>query len=236
MMIAIGNFFFRFRDGLFPVACLFVFLPGARIFPSAVTAALVGLAVAAAGQTVRIATIGLRYIVRGGRNRRVYADDLVTDGVYQHSRNPMYVGNMLILSGLALASNSSTCVLIAVPFFVFVYCAIIAAEENFLLGKFGDSYRAYMRDVPRWLPRMSGWRVTFSASRFHWRRVAVKEYGTPFGWTVGIGIIFLCNLYRDGQLQLQTATVTVTFALMFASFVVWTGLRTLKKRKLLVAD
>lgn len=236
MIVVIGNFLFRFRDALFPVACLLVFLPGPRLFDDALSAAFVGFLLAAAGQCVRVATIGLRYIIRGGRDRRVYAEDLVTEGIYSHCRNPMYVGNMLILAGLAVASNSWTCVLLAVPFFVFVYCAIVAAEEQYLLKKFGDGFRAYMEDVPRWLPRIGGWRATFAESRFHWRRVAVKEYGTPFGWISGIGIIALWNLYRDSEFERQAPAVATLLALMVASVLIWATLRSLKKFKVLKPD
>ena len=119
-------------------------------------AAALGFATSAAGEFVRASTIGLQYIVRGGRDRRVYAKDLVTGGLYSHTRNPMYVGNMLILVGLAIASNSWTCVAVAIPFYAFVCAAIVAAEERYLRDRFGADFDAYCRDVPRWLPRLSG--------------------------------------------------------------------------------
>ena len=94
---------------------------------------------------MRAGTIGLVYIIRGGKNRRVYAKDLVTEGVYAHSRNPMYVGNVLILSGVAITSNCWTTVLVAMPVTAFVYRAIVAAEENYLRGKFGPAFDDYCR-------------------------------------------------------------------------------------------
>ena len=157
-----------------------------------------GAAFAILGQLVRAGTIGLRYIVRGGRGGRVYADDLVTEGIYSHCRNPMYVGNILIVIGVALASNSLTTLLVALPLVVLAYAAIIAAEEQFLRDKFGAGFEDYCRDVPRWLPRFKGLGTTLSQSQFHWRRLLVKEYGTPFGW---IGVLILATLYnlsRDG--------------------------------------
>lgn len=88
-MIAIGNFLFRYRNVLFPFACLLALLPGAQLFANPLAATALGTVFAAIGQVVRAMTIGLRYIVRGGRRGRVYADDLVTEGLYAHSRNPM---------------------------------------------------------------------------------------------------------------------------------------------------
>jgi hypothetical protein len=88
----------------------------------------------------------------------VYAEDLVTSGV-AHCRNPMYVGNLLMLAGVAMGSNSWTCVLVAIPVFTFVYMAIVAAEETFLRDKFGAAFDGYTRDVPRWIPRWSDRRM-----------------------------------------------------------------------------
>ena len=120
-MVALGRFLFRYRNIIFPFLCLLVLLPGPRLFENPLMAACVGAAFAILGQLVRAGTIGLRYIVRGGRGGRVYADDLVTEGIYSHCRNPMYVGNILIVIGVALASNSLTTLLVALPLVVLAY-------------------------------------------------------------------------------------------------------------------
>lgn len=236
MMIKIGAFFFRFRDALFPVAFLVVFLPGPRLFSDPLSAAMLGFAITAAGQFVRAATIGLRYIRRGGKYRRVYAEDLVTEGLYSHSRNPMYVGNLAILVGVAVASNSWACVAVAVPFFLFVYSAIIAAEEAYLRDKFGAAFDAYMRDVPRWLPLLDGLGTTLAGSRFHWRRVLVKEYNTPFGWVAGICVIALWNLSREGPLGADANTVRFLVAVIIVAAISWAIAWILKKTGTVVPD
>src|SRR5678815_5444661 len=69
--------------------------------------ALAGLLIALSGQVLRAVTIGLEYIIRGGRNRQVYAEKLVTGGMFAHCRNPLYVGNFLVLVGLGVASCSA---------------------------------------------------------------------------------------------------------------------------------
>ena len=63
---------------------------------------LLGLVVALLGQILRAAVIGYAYIVRGGKNKRVYASDLVTGGFFAHGRNPLYVGNLLVVLGLLI--------------------------------------------------------------------------------------------------------------------------------------
>lgn len=233
MLVRIGNFFFHYRNFLFPFALLFVLLPGSRVFADPMNAVLLGLVVALLGQLVRGTTIGFKYIIRGGKDRRVYAKDLVTEGLYSHSRNPMYVGNVLILCGVALACNTWTCVLLAVPFCVFIYVAIIAAEENFLRAKFGDAFDAYCRDVPRWLPRLAGLGATFKSMDFNWSRVIVKEYGTPFGWITGICVIGAVHLWRAGRLNGEDPAARTLLIVWLVMLALWATARVLKKTKTL---
>ena len=131
-MVRLGNFLFRYRNGLFPVAYLLLFWKSPPIFSNYLVGAALGLALALTGQIIRAATIGLAYIVRGGRNRQVYAEGLVQDGIFAHCRNPLYWGNFLMLCGLGLASNSFLFLVIGIPLFALIYFAIISAEENYL--------------------------------------------------------------------------------------------------------
>ncbi len=236
-LVAAGNFWFHWRNFLFPLAFPLVFLPGPRLFASPLTAALLGFFVAALGQLVRGATIGFKYVIRGGRNRRVYAKDLVTDGLYRHSRNPMYVGNLLILLGVAIASNSWDCVAVAVPLFTFIYVAIIAAEEHYLRGKFGAAFDAYCRDVPRWLPRLGGLRESIGGMNLRWKRVIVKEYGTPFGWISGISVLGIWNLWSQDRTWVGDGPyVRMFITIVAAATILWGTALYLKKSRRLVAD
>ncbi|HUL81384.1 MAG TPA: isoprenylcysteine carboxylmethyltransferase family protein [Gammaproteobacteria bacterium] len=195
-MVTLGNFFFRFRTTISPFLLLFLLLPGPALVDDPFIAALVGLAIAALGQVVRATTIGLEYIVRGGRNHRVYADNLVTEGLFRHSRNPMYVGKFLMIFGAGFASNSWPALLGITIAYSFMYQAVTLAEEAYLRQKFGPAFDDYCRRVPRWLPRLSGLGETLSTSQFRWRRVLVKGYSEPLGWTLPIVAI---GLYRMSQ-------------------------------------
>src|SRR5213596_653057 len=138
MIIKIGNFLFHYRNGLFPLVYALLVLKGRPALPDYRVAALLGFLVGLTGQLLRAVTIGLEYIIRGGRNRQVYAEKLVQGGIFAHCRNPLYIGNLLIILGLGIACNSGLFLAVGIPFFVFAYWAIIAAEENFLRSKFGD--------------------------------------------------------------------------------------------------
>jgi len=184
----LGQFAFRFRDYLVPVAAVvtLIFTRPERPFGSERLDYWMdglGLLIALLGQTLRVTVIGYAYIKRGGVNKQLAAPKLVSEGFYAHSRNPMYVGNFLILTGIALIYNSRWVYLIILPGFVLGILAIIKAEEDFLAAKFGAEYDDYCRRVNRFLPSLRGLRTTLAGMRFDWRRVVRKEYGTTFAWT-----------------------------------------------------
>ena len=232
MLQALGNFLFRYRTVVFPMALPLAFLPAPTVFERPLLAAFLGFLTCALGEAVRVTTIGLQYIVRGGRDRRVYAKDLVTGGIYSHTRNPMYVGNVLILAGLAVASNSWLCVAVLIPAYMFVCVAIVAAEESYLRDRFGGDFDAYCRDVPRWLPRLSGIRSTLADHSFNWRRVVIKEYGTPLGWTWAWGVLVLWSLNRSdsgvGAYRTASLVIVLVMSIMLAF---WIAARISKKSR-----
>ncbi|MDO6535435.1 methyltransferase family protein [Alteromonas stellipolaris] len=76
---------------------------------------------------------------------------LVTSGVYQYSRNPMYVGMLLCLVGIGLYTSNPLNILFIVLFVWYMNKYQITPEEAFLTDKFGASYIEYMKTVRRWL-------------------------------------------------------------------------------------
>jgi protein-S-isoprenylcysteine O-methyltransferase Ste14 len=147
------------------------------------------------GQAIRGATIGLAYIVRGGKDKKVYAEHLVSTGIFSHCRNPLYVGNILMLLGVGILANSLIYVAIIMPLFLFIYQAIVLAEEHFLRGKFGADFDAYCAKVNRWIPSLKGISATFSSMEFNWKRWVLKEYTTQFIWLAGI-VLLIIRLYQ----------------------------------------
>ncbi|MFI5013758.1 MAG: methyltransferase family protein [Hyphomicrobiales bacterium] len=75
---------------------------------------------------------------------------IVQQGVYGHTRNPMYLGMTLMLLGLGIASRSTWFLLALVIAVYAVTKLAIEREERYLDAKFGDTYRAYRARVPRW--------------------------------------------------------------------------------------
>src|ERR1044071_9263367 len=197
-MVSIGNFFFKYRNWIFILFYAALFLPTWDLFPKArfgwhyyLWPIIIGLFITCLGQLIRGLTIGLAYIVRGGKEGKPYAEGLITEGIFNHCRNPLYVGNILMLLGVGILANSLVYVAIVIPIFLFVYQAIVLAEENFLRGKFGPGYDEYCRKVNRWWPNLRGIGKTFASMHFNWKRWILKEHTTQFIWLVGIILILL---------------------------------------------
>lgn len=76
---------------------------------------------------------------------------LVTEGLFQLSRNPMYLGGALILAGIAMILGSVSPYLVIVVFVYLMNEIFIKIEEEMLAQKFGSSYLAYKERVRRWI-------------------------------------------------------------------------------------
>lgn len=229
--IRTGRFFFKYRDLLFPL----VFLPLALLVPPRapgvvdVVLSVLGLLVVFGGQGLRSLVIGLAYIRRGGKNKEVYADELVQDGIFAHSRNPLYLGNLLIVCGLALLHGGLALLLGALPFFLIAYLTIVAAEEAYLRDRFGAPYEDYCRRVPRFRVRLAGLSKTVHGMRFQWRRLARKEYGTFFSTASAVlGILALKRVAHVGFAAAR-GEVFLLVELWLVAAVAWGVVRYMKK-------
>lgn len=228
-LVALGDFSFKYRGYLLPVAVILLIIPSPDILRDTGEAGFIGFLIAVLGQVVRIITIGLAYIIRGGKDHKVYAEQLVTEGLYSHCRNPMYVGNFFLLIGLAFASNSWLFALVGVPLSLGMHKAIVAAEENFLRNKFGAQFDAYCARVPRWVPRLSGLAKTISCMEFDWRRVVMKEYRAGFDWFSATALVVLVNLYRARELDDDSALTSLMVLVIIVRIALWWASRQMNK-------
>jgi protein-S-isoprenylcysteine O-methyltransferase Ste14 len=80
---------------------------------------------------------------------------LVREGPYQWVRNPMYLAVLSVVIGEAILFHSLLLVGYALLAWVVVHLFVVFYEEPTLRRQFGESYAAYLRAVPRWLPRLS---------------------------------------------------------------------------------
>lgn len=91
----------------------------------------------------------------GSEGFRRPPDKLVTSGPYAVTRNPMYLGHLIFLAGVALATGSP----IAVAGFLYQWRRLgrrVRIDEERIEQLFGDEYREYRGRVPRWVPFWEG--------------------------------------------------------------------------------
>jgi protein-S-isoprenylcysteine O-methyltransferase Ste14 len=232
-LVRSGHFFFRYRDGILPgvLLTLLALTRPQRPLDSDVLDGVMdglGLLLICAGQMLRIGTIGYAYIVRGGRGRRVYAEGLVTSGLFATSRNPLYVGNLLIYTGLLVVWNNPWVYVLGGPFFVFLYRSIVAAEEEFLHGKFGPAFERYCHDVARWVPDPRQLQRAVAGMSFNWRRVVLKEYGTVAAWTLTVVALLIVEELEFASYADRSVEILRMLAVMVAIISLWGLTRWLK--------
>jgi protein-S-isoprenylcysteine O-methyltransferase Ste14 len=102
---------------------------------------------------------------------------LATGGPYAHTRNPLYLGSVLLALGAGIATKSPMALAALIFYFSLFYPAIMREEAAFLREKFGEGYAAWAREVPMFLPRATPGGPR--ASRFDWTKVgANREWRT----------------------------------------------------------
>ena len=143
----IGGVLFRNRSWL-PVPFLLV----ALLVPAHPTASnwVVGLVLVLVGEWVRLAGVAAAGTVTRRRSRDVQR--LVTYGIFQWVRNPLYVGNFFIWMGFVVVSGVLWFLPIAIVLFAIEYTLIVRYEEGVLESIFGAPYLAYKATTPRWFP------------------------------------------------------------------------------------
>jgi protein-S-isoprenylcysteine O-methyltransferase Ste14 len=149
----------------------------------AVSSILLGLPLVLLGETVRVWASG--HIEKTKR--------LATGGPYAHSRNPLYLGSLLIALGVAVACSSPWVVLAVAVYFLAFYPSVMREEGRFLAGKFPGEYAAWAAAVPLFWPRPrpGGPR----SSRFEWARVRQnREWRTALALPLVAALLYARSL------------------------------------------
>jgi hypothetical protein len=107
--------------------------------------------------------------------------ELTQTGPYAHTRNPLYLGSILIAAGFAVALLSWVVAVVLAAFFLIIYVPVIASEERFLRATFPD-FDAYCRRVPRLLPRLSPAKTEVTPGKFSFSLyLRHREYNASIG-------------------------------------------------------
>jgi protein-S-isoprenylcysteine O-methyltransferase Ste14 len=122
-----------------------------RFVPASVPGAWVGGAIFALAFALAIwAIVTIR---KAGTQVETYkpTTTIVANGPYRFTRNPIYLGMVLGLIGLAIAFDSLWILVTLVLFYLVIRYGVVAREETYLERKFGDVYLGYRSRVRRWL-------------------------------------------------------------------------------------
>jgi protein-S-isoprenylcysteine O-methyltransferase Ste14 len=232
-MHRLGTFLFAWRNWLFTAALLglLLFCPPVLLFGSRNAdfwMDLVGFAVTLAGQGIRTIVIGQTRIESGGSRKKVAAQSLVTRGLLNHVRNPLYIGNLLVVAGLAVIHNNPWVYLLLLPAACIGYQAIVTSEEAYLTQRFGTEYQTYCQRVRRWLPNLRGIGNSLREIPLDWRRILLQEYGSLYlAVALPLALMIYEQLLGPASPGRQGRLSALAWALVLATLA-WAWLRRMK--------
>ncbi len=139
----------------------------------------------ALGVPVSLAGLALRAWAAGclAKNQQ-----LSTGGPYAYTRNPLYLGTLMVAAGLAIASRSPGLAALAAAVFLFIYLPVIELEEQHLRRLFQD-YDAYARTVPVLWPRLRPIPQKGTARFRPSLYLRNQEYNAAAGFALGLALL-----------------------------------------------
>jgi protein-S-isoprenylcysteine O-methyltransferase Ste14 len=142
------DFVFRFRNVLAALPLVFALFCTHGEWESEAGVWTLATVVSLAGVAMR------RWANSHCNYRKPEKNRLTTTGPYALTRSPLYIGSILVLAGATIASELAWLLPVTVLWSWLVYHLTVRREEIRLAQKYGDEFREYARQVPRWIPRL----------------------------------------------------------------------------------
>jgi protein-S-isoprenylcysteine O-methyltransferase Ste14 len=134
-----------------------------------------------------IAVVGL--LIRAWASGHIRKNQtLAVSGPYAYTRNPLYLGSLILGVGFCVAAGVWWLALGFGALFLGVYLPVMRVEAEDLIGLFGDEYREYARNVPLFFPRFQGWKKTGAKFDFG-LYLRYREYRAALGLLFGVAIL-----------------------------------------------
>lgn len=160
----------------------------------------------AAGAAIVAAALAIRFWALGtidGRKKR----ELVRWGPYRHVRHPLYCSSLLLLVGFAVHAAAPAAATLGACLFVALYWRPTRIEEAFLAEKFGVAWSDYCREVPAFLPRLTG-APTGEGSDFRLRR-PLRDLSSLVALAIAVFLSAeLVRRWHDGSCAIHGAAVS----------------------------
>lgn len=138
------------------------------------------------GSAIALPGILIRALASGHVRKN---EQLATSGPYAYTRNPLYLGSIVLAAGFAVASRSGWVAAIAVLILLGIYVPVIRGEEEFLRARFPE-FAGYSRRVPRLFPRLRAHEGSSGGFSWHlyWKH---REYNATIGAAVMVVALIL---------------------------------------------
>lgn len=168
---------------------------------------VLGSLTAAVGMVFRI--WGAAYLGYGTvHNKDMQAGTVMADGPYRFVRNPLYIGGWFMMAAMAFLMPP-TGALFVMPLITIFFLRLILGEEAFLTNKLGDSYREYLRAVPRLIPRLRG-SLAAAGNKPHWLTAVITELN-PIGIFITVAVL---SWWYDNELMLKGILISLGASLV----------------------
>jgi protein-S-isoprenylcysteine O-methyltransferase Ste14 len=187
----IGGWLFRHRSTIpVPLALSVLVLPvGAA--PRSIPLIAGGVALTFLGELLRLWAVHHIGVISRTRSDRI--GPLVAAGPFAFVRNPLYLGNIALWTGFALAAQLVWLAPVIVALLGLEYHAIVRWEERLLEARLGDGYREYAARVPRWVPTFNRGSETIVSGMtpFSISDTLFSERGTLLAIAVGFALLWI---------------------------------------------
>ena len=221
-----GIFLFKYR-GQFPVilfvlAVPFLYYTKDPPFFEKQIWNYIALSISVVGFLIRFYTIGTTPKGTSGRNRKEQiADYLNSTGIYSTVRLPLYLGNYLIWTGIAIFTYNIYFIIIMSLLFWIYYQRIMFAEERFLERKFGEEYINWSKGVPAFIPSFKNHTKTIIPLSV--KSILRREYAGVLATVIGFVFVEVVRGFlKDGVLSIDpfyrnVLIVTILLVLLLRS-------------------
>jgi protein-S-isoprenylcysteine O-methyltransferase Ste14 len=120
---------------------------------------------------------------------------LAVSGPYAFTRNPLYLGSVLLAAGFSVASHSWISTLLLAAYLAIFYPVVIRREQGELTTLYGDAFLQYASQVPAFWPRLSP--AVASTERFSWPLYKQnREYEAAIGLAVAMAILWIIVMLK----------------------------------------
>ncbi len=150
-----------------------------------------GIAIIFIGFLIRLWST--KYIGRRTPSMKKKGKTLVDTGPYAIVRNPLYIGNIIIATGLSVLSKLIWFTPFVILYFFTLYHVVVLYEEKKLSERWEDEYLAYFNEVPRWIPRLRDLH-RFKANGFKWIQALRSEIPSLIYILFGIFVFVLKDI------------------------------------------